>query len=63
VLTTMPFACCGSCFDCGCCCRIEDFGVNHQCEAYMNRLQPLSHELNDKYLNDLYYHYQTSATM
>jgi len=63
MLTTMPFACCGSCLDCGCCCRIEDFGVNHQCEAYMNRLQPLSHELADKYLNDLYYNNEmTNAT-
>jgi len=54
MVTTLPFACCGSCLDCGCCCRVEDFGANHQAAAYMNRLQPLSHELQDKYLNDLY---------
>lgn len=54
VLATVPFSCCCSCLDCGCCCRIEDFGVNHQAIEHLNRLQLLAHELDDKYLNDLY---------
>lgn len=55
VAATVPFSfCCCSCFDCACCCRIEDFGVNHQAKEHLVRLQRLKDELNDKYLNDLY---------